>query len=158
MRLYIKQRVFSIGDTYNVYDEWGNEFFYVKSELFSFLAKIHLCDNTGKEVFLIKRKMSFWGAQYEVYSGEILCAVINQKVRFLRSELNISSQYGDFVVDGDFFSHNFRIYNNNSLIGEVRKAYLSWGDSYELDICSGADPAFFTALVIAIDNCMHNED
>ncbi len=158
MKLYIKQRVFSIGDKYDVCDEWGNPVYHVESQVFAFLDKIHIFDMKGKELFFIKRKMSFFGAIYEIYNGNILCAQIQQRIRFLRSQLDINSQYGQFTIEGDFFSHDFSIYNGNTLVGTVQKAYFSWGDSYQLDISSYSDPAFFTTLVIAIDNCLHNED
>lgn len=157
MKLYIKQRVFSIGDTYDVYDEWGNVFYQVKSEVFSLMDRIHIYDTRGNEVFFIRRRFAFFGAVYEIYQGDNLCAQVQQRLRFFRSELDVSSQYGEFVVEGEPFAHDFTIYNGNQAIGRVTKAYLSWGDSYELDISSYADPAFFTTLVVAIDNCLHND-
>jgi uncharacterized protein YxjI len=36
MKLMIKQRVFSWGDTYDIYDEFGNAKYLVKAEVFSF--------------------------------------------------------------------------------------------------------------------------
>ena len=36
MKLCIKQRVFSWGDTYDIYDENGNEKYLVKEEIFTF--------------------------------------------------------------------------------------------------------------------------
>lgn len=56
MTLYIKQRVFSIGDTYHVYDVNQEPVFEVRSEIFTLGAKIHLYNMAGEELFYIKRR------------------------------------------------------------------------------------------------------
>ena len=51
MKLCIKQRVFSWGDTYDVYDEWGNARYYVKAEIFAIGHQIHVYEKqSGREV------------------------------------------------------------------------------------------------------------
>ena len=36
MKLYLQQKVFSIGDKFTLYDESGNERYFVQGEIFSF--------------------------------------------------------------------------------------------------------------------------
>ena len=55
MKLLIKQRVFSWGDTYDVYDEAGNVKYVVKAEVFSFGHQLHVLDVSGNEVGRISR-------------------------------------------------------------------------------------------------------
>lgn len=43
-KLYIKQKVFSFGDKYNIYNESGQPVFSVQGEVFTFGAKIHIYD------------------------------------------------------------------------------------------------------------------
>lgn len=47
MRLLIKQRVFSWSDTYDVYDEEGNEKYFIKNEIFSFFHPKYELDYNG---------------------------------------------------------------------------------------------------------------
>lgn len=158
MKLYIKQKIFSIGDKYDVYDENGNLFFDVSNELFTIGAKIHIKDTRGQELYYLRRGLTFMCGRFEVYRGPILCAVIQQEFRFFKPKLHISSEYGEFDIEGDFFSWDFEIVKDGFLFGRVSKQLLSWSDTYELYVPEGNDPAFFAALVIAIDNLLHNNN
>jgi uncharacterized protein YxjI len=158
MKLYIKQRIFSLGDKYDIYDANENVVFDVKSELFTIGAKLHLCDTQGRELYYIKRKLTFMLAQFEIYQNNFLCAAINQEFSLFHKKLNVESSLGNFSIDGDFFSMDYDITKNGNYFGSIHKKWLSWGDSYELDIPDSRDAAFLCALVIAIDNCLHNEN
>lgn len=158
MKLYIKQRVFSLGDKYDIYDANENVVFDVKSELFTIGAKLHLYDLNGQELYYIKRRITFFLAKYEIYRNNTLCASISQEFTLFKSKLNVDSCYGSFTLNGDFFSMDYEIYKDGLYFGSVRKKWLSWGDSYELDIPEAENAGFFCAFVIAIDNCMHNEN
>lgn len=158
MKLYIKQKVFSIGDSYNILDENGNAVFFVKSELFTLAAKLHLNDAAGNELYYIKKKITLFLSKYEIYQGNSLCAVISQKMTFMKSRMMVDSNMGSYEIEGDFLSMNYIIKKNGMLFGSLSKKFLSWGDSYELDIPNQTDAAFVCAMVIAIDNCLHNEN
>lgn len=158
MKLYIKQKAFSIGDKYNVYDVNQNIVFNVKSEIFTIGDKLHLLDTLGNELYYIRRRITFMLARYEIYSKNTLYAVVSQQFTFFKPKLVVESAYGRFDINGNFLSMNFDITKNGSYFGSVHKKWLSWGDSYELDIPHNEDAAFFCALVIAIDNCLHNDN
>lgn len=158
MKLYIKQRIFSLGDKYDIYDSNNNVVFDVESELFTIGAKLHLLDTSGNELYYIRRRITFMLARYEIYSMNNLYAVVSQEFSFFKSKLVVESSYGDFEINGDFMSMDYEITRNGLYFGSVHKKWLSWGDSYELDIPNNEDVAFFCALVIAIDNCLHNEN
>ncbi|HHU73013.1 MAG TPA: hypothetical protein GXZ28_00100 [Clostridiales bacterium] len=158
MKLYIKQRIFALGDKYDIYDGNGNVVFDVKSELFTIGAKLHLFDRQGREIYFIRRRITFLLAKYEIYQGNQLCATINQEFAFLRKKLNVQSSLGNFEVNGDILSMDYTITRNGQYFGSIHKKWLSWGDTYELDIPYEEYAGFFCALVIAIDNCMHNEN
>ncbi len=158
MKLYIKQKVFSIGDKYDVYDEYGNVYFNVKSEIFTIGDKLHLYDLQNQELFYIRRRITFLCARYEIYRGSQLCAEIQQEFRFFKAKLDISSTYGNYSIEGDLWARSFTIYRDGFPVGGVEKKFLSWSDTYEMNIAENEDCAFFAALVIAIDNCLHNEN
>lgn len=158
MKLYIKQRVFAIGDKYNIYNEEEQLVYCVRSQLISFGAKLFLMDEQEREQYFIKQRITFFLKEYEIYKENRLCACIEQKLSFLKSKLTIKSTYGDFEVHGNLWGMDYEIQKDGVYFGAVHKALLSWGDSYELDIPEETDPAFFVAIVIAIDNCLHNEN
>ena len=70
MRLLIKQRVFALTDTYDVYDEDGNPKYFVKNELLSILHRIHVRDKNGHEIGSIHQKFTFFLGQSFLVWGE----------------------------------------------------------------------------------------
>lgn len=158
IRLYIKQKVFSIGDSYNVVNESGQPIFTVQSEVFTFGAKIHLYDMTGYELFFIEQKLFKFLPEYHIYAGDNNCAIVKKEFAFFTPKLNITSQFGDYTFEGNFLAMDFAILNNGNLVGELHKKWLSFGDAYELTIYDENNAPFFCALAIAIDHCLHNEN
>ncbi len=156
MKLYIKQKVFSIGDRYNVTDGDGNVIFSVQGEIFTWGSKLHIFDASGSEVFFITRKLLRFMPEYAIYSGGVQCATIHKRFTLFSHSISIESQYGMFEINGDIWGMCFDIMCNGSLLGRIDKKWLSWGDSYCLAVQDDSNAAFFVAIVIAIDNCIHN--
>lgn len=55
MQLLIKQRVFSWSDTYDIYDEQGNQKYFVKNEFISLGHRLHVYDAAHNELGLSNR-------------------------------------------------------------------------------------------------------
>jgi len=157
LKLYIKQKVFSLTDKYNICDELGNTVFQVKRELLTLGAKFHVCDTSGNELYFISQKLLTFLAEYNIFKGPLQYARVKKQLTLLKPKINVESQYGNFEISGNVFSMNFEILCDGRYVGSLTKKWLSWGDSYELDIENEDDPAFFCCLAIAIDNCLHNE-
>jgi uncharacterized protein YxjI len=92
-----------------------------------------LSDATGKEVATIKKRFTLF-----------------------HHKLDILSDFGDFVIDGDLFAHRFSITSNGKIVVDFSKKWVSWGDSYEISIFPEEHVDFYLALVIMIDNCLHD--
>ncbi|MFA9380121.1 MAG: LURP-one-related/scramblase family protein [Acetanaerobacterium sp.] len=158
MTLYIKQKFFSLGDKFSITDQNSEPVFEVVGQIFAIGAKLHLYDMLGRELYYVEQKVFRFLPQYYIYEQGTQCAVVNKEFTFFRPSLSVSSSYGDLRIDGDFFSMSFSIYLNGGLIGAISKEFFSFTDFYRLDIPDGTNAAFFCALVIAIDNCLHNGD
>jgi len=156
MKLYIKQRIFALGDKYDILDQDGNAYIHVESEIFSFGAKIHLYDMNGQELLFIRQKLFRFLPVYDIYKGNTLCASLRKEFTFFAPRLTIDSVYGNFEIRGDLLSMDFDIMTNGAFIGSISKEWFRLSDCYELNIADGTDDAFFSALTIAIDNCLHN--
>ncbi len=158
MTLYIRQKFFSIGDKFNITNQNSEAMFEVQGQVFTLGAKLRLYDLQGRELYYVEQKVFRFLPQYYIYEQGRQCAVVNKELTFFRPRLSIQSSYGSIAVDGDFFSMNFSVFLNGGLIGAISKELFSFTDFYRLDIPDGANAAFFCALVIAIDNCLHNGD
>lgn len=158
MTLYIKQKVFSFTDRYNIYTEDEQAVYEVYRKPFTWGAQIHINDLAGNEVLFIKRKVTFLLAEYEIYEGQTLRAVVNQEFSMFRPRLTISSPDGQLELEGQAFGMNFSILRSGYEMGSIEKAWFTFGDSYRLEVRNAVDAPFFCALVIAIDNCLHNDN
>jgi uncharacterized protein YxjI len=155
VKYYIKQKVFSIGDKYEIYDENETPVFNVKGEIFTIGSKLHLYDLNDKELYYIKRRVFTFLPKYEIYQDDKLIANATKQFTFFVSRITIESDLGNFEIDGDFISHEYTIYCDGQQVASIHKKWLSWGDSYEIEISDKDHISFYLALVITIDNCMH---
>ena len=149
MKLYMKQKVFSIGDQFTVWDANGNDRYNVQGEIFSLGKKLHVNDTSGREVALIKRELFTILPTFHVYQNGMEVAKIYKEFTLFKPKYFVSGLGWD--VDGHFLDHDYEISKNGRLIARVSKAWISWGDSYEIDIADGMDEAVTLAVVLAID-------
>lgn len=152
MKLYIKQKVFSWRDKFTVKDEAGNDRYFVEGELFSWGKKLHVTDLGGNEVAFIQQKVFSFLPRYFVYVGGEEVAEIVKEFSILRPKYSIEGLGWD--INGDFWSHNYMITKNGNPIVTISKEWMTWGDSYELDIADPDDETVALAVVLTIDCVM----
>lgn len=156
---YIRQKVFSFGDKYNVFDVNENLLYKVQGEVFTFGAKLHLCSPDGTELLYIEQELFHMMPRYSLYCRGVLVASIRKRFTLFGHSLTVESGYGHFEIDGSVFGMDFTIAFNGRVVGTISKEWLTWGDTYRLHIADDwGDPPFLCAMLIAIDNCVHNEN
>ena len=158
MKYYIKQKVFSFGDKFYIYDESGNEIFYVQGEVFSFGKKLHVYDIIGNEVAYIEQRLFAFFPKYTIYKGDEAIAEITKEFSFFKQEYTVDGP--GWSVLGDFFDHEYEISRNGAPVAEVSKKWFTFGDAYEIFINedSGADEVTVLATVLVIDACIEAQN
>ena len=149
MKLYIREKVFSWGDKFTVKDQYGNDKYLVQGEVFSFGKKLHVYDMTGREVAFIKQELWSFLPKYYVFCNGNQVAEIRKEFTFLFPKYSIAGL--GWEISGSFWEHNYEIVKSGTPIGSIRKEWMSWGDSYELDIANPADELVALAVVLTID-------
>ena len=152
MKLYIKQKVFSWGDKFTVKDELGNDRYIVEGEIFTFGKKLHVYDLQGREVAFIQQEVWSWMPRFYVFCGGRQVAEIKKKFTFLFSKYTIEGL--GWEIDGSFMGHDYEITRNGQPIVSIRKEWMTWGDSYELNIANPSDEIVALAVVLTIDCVM----
>lgn len=149
-RLYMKQKVFSLRDRFTIKDEAEQDRYYVEGEIFTIGKKLHICDMGGNEVAFVQQKVFSFLPRFFVFVNGVQVAEIVKEFTFLRPRYRIDGP--SWRVEGDFWAHDYDILdaNGSSVVG-VHKVWLSWGDSYELDIARREDEVQALATVLAID-------
>ncbi len=149
MKLMIKQKVFSWGEKFTVYDEAGSEKYKVQGEVFTLGKKLHVYDLAGTEVVYIQQKiMSFLPRFFVTVLGKEV-AEIKAKFSILRPKYQIDGL--NWQVEGNFTGHDYAVYAENGPVVEIRKEWLTWGDTYVLNIADPEHELAALAIVLAID-------
>lgn len=154
MQLMIKQRVFSLVDTYDIYDENQNVKYKVKAKFFSVGHKLTVTDAQDRVIAEIKQKLiSIMPTFYVEQNGNLL-GTIKQKMSMFRPKYELD--YKGWKVEGDFMHWNYDVYGPLGQIIHIRKKLIAWGDTYFIDFNNDEDELPGILLVIAIDaaNCI----
>lgn len=152
MKLYIKQKIMSLNDSFSIYNEQGEEVYRVEGKLLSLGKKFHVYDNSGREVLYIEQELLSLLAKYNIFIGDQLAAVVNQKLSLLKPKYSIEGL--DWQIKGDYLAHNYTIREDDRAIAVISKAFLAWSDTYEIDILDNDYADVLLGIVIVIDAVM----
>ena len=149
MKLYMREKVFTLNERFTVRDEWGNDKYYVEGEFFSLGKKLHLLNTHGEEVAFIRQELLTLMPRYTV-------SVAGRELATIRKEFTLFFQrYAidglGWEVDGSVMMHDYVITKNGRTIVRITKEWFTWGDSYVLDIADPADELVALAVVLTID-------
>jgi len=158
MRFLVKQKIFSFGDNFVIKDDHGNDHFIVKGKVFSLGDKLKIYDLMGQELFYIEQKLMRLLPQYTIYRSGQAVATVKKDFSFFKPRFSIWSVYGSYTIQGDFWGMNFSIIKNGRWVAQVSKKWLSFRDTYGVDIADDENYAFILALVIVIDQVLHDDN
>ena len=148
MKLYIRQKVFSWRDKFAVKDEYQNDRWFAQGEIFTLGRKLHVYDAGGSEVAFIRQKLMTFLPRYYIEVGGVVYEFVKE-FTLLRPKYTIRNL--DWVIDGNFWEHEYSVSNSRGDVMRISKAWLSWGDFYELDIAEGQDELLCLCVALAID-------
>ena len=152
MKLYIKQKVFSWGEKFTVKDAYGYDKYIVEGEIFSWGRKLHVYNTAGNEVAFIKQEVWSFLPRYYVFCGNEQVAEIVKEFTFLFPKYSVEGLGWD--IEGRFMAHDYEITKNGQIIVSISKEWMTWGDSYELNIRNPEDEIVALAVVLTIDCVM----
>lgn len=154
MQLCIKQRVFSWGDTYDIYDETGEARYYVKAEVFTLGHQIHVYDKRNdRQIGAIHQKLFTFLPQFEIVIDGRVVGTIRREFSWFRPRYQVDFQ--GWQVEGDLMQWDYTVYQGDRTVMTISKELFRWGDTYVMNYQSLADEIPGLLLVIAIDaaNC-----
>ncbi len=149
MKLYMKQKVFSWADKFSIADEYGNTRYYVEGELFSWGKKLHIFNRSGQEVAFIQQKIMSWLPRYIVEINGVTVATVVKEISFFQPSYHVEGL--PWQMKGDFWSHNYVMYDGRRDIMRLSKAWFTWGDSYELEIYDPGKELLCLCVALAVD-------
>lgn len=151
MKMFIKNKFFTMSGNSTVKDENGRDLFKLKSSFFSIRRKKRIFDLDGNLKYYVKNKLlNFFTRSTYIYSADKQ-KLAKLKNRAFKSGYDVLG-YGDEIkIDGWLYS-GCTIYKNGEAIGKVSAKVISLADNYEVEVGDNEDAAFIVAMIIAMDN------
>lgn len=152
MNLFIKQRVFSWGDKFTIYDENGNDLYHVQGEVFSFGKKLHVYNLSGEEAAYIERKPFSFLPKYIIHINGAEIATVVKEFTFFRQAYSIEGL--GWSVEGNFFAHEYTVSSDSETVASVSKEWFTLGDAYAINVAKKPDELAALCVVLVIDACL----
>jgi uncharacterized protein YxjI len=152
MKLCVRQKTFTWGDKFTVFDEYGHPRYYVEGEVFTLGKKLHVYDADGNEVAFIERKLFTWMPRYVITAGGNAIAEVVREFSFASQKYAVDGP--GWRVEGDFFAHSYTITENGRLVATIEKEWFTWGDVYSVEYGDGREEVIVLAVVLSIDAAM----
>ena len=153
MKVYIKNKLWSIGGGSSVVDENKNDVFKVKGRAFSITKVKYICDLQDKRLFKVRNKwFNFFVHKAYIYDeNKRKIATVKDKFFNTKGEYFVLGYKDEIKIQGNFFGLNSQILKNGETVGNINRQFSVISDAFELDADQDELP-FLVALVIAIDN------
>ena len=149
MKLYMKEKVFFFHDRFTIRDESGRDKYFVEGEFLSLGKRLHLLNAHGEEVALIRQELFTLMPRFTVSVAGREIASIRKEFTFFFQRYVIDGL--GWEVEGSIWEHRYEIRKNGRTIVAIDKEWMTWGDSYCLDIADPRDELLVLAVVLTID-------
>lgn len=156
MRYLVRERIFSFSDSFTIDDENGRPCYEIVGKVFSIGNKLNLYDMQGRALIYIEQKVFRFLPEYTIYEDNSVVAKVQKELTFFKPKFTINSSYGHFTIEGDIFAYNFNIMKNGKSVAWVSKKFMSFSDTYSVDIVDEENQAFILGLVIVLDQIHHD--
>lgn len=152
MKLYLKQKVFKFLDHYDVYDEEQNVIFTVNQK-FRFLGfHADVIAKEGFSSFEIDKEVFRFLPKYILTFEDGEQIILNFRFSLLQRKIDVETTFGNLFVRGNYWDLDFDVLKEQEVIATISKKWLSWGDTYEIDVYNEKYASEVLGIVIAIDS------
>lgn len=158
MRYRMREKLFSIGGRYTIQDAEGRDVFLVEGKVLSIGDKLRFLDMEGNELAFISQKMLSFKPRYELYRGGEKFAEVIKEFTFFKNRFTLDLPGpNDFTIQGDFIDREYSFDREGRTVARVSKKFLSFADSYSIDIEEGQDDIAILAACVVIDLVLHEK-
>ncbi len=158
MRYVIKEKFWSWGDDFYIFDDQKRKVLFVDGEAFSWGDKLSVQDLNGNELAFISQKLLSFMPTYEIYRDGALFAQVKKEFNWFKKEFTLDVPGpNDYTIVGSFWLHNYEFTRSGRCVARVSKAVWAWSDTYGIEIADGEDDVAILCAAIVIDQVLHDE-
>lgn len=158
MQYVIKEKFWSWGDDFHIYDAQQNPLFHVDGQAFSWGDKLAFKDMQGNELAFISQKLLSWMPRYEIYRDGKLFAEVSKDFSWFEKKFTLDVPGpNDYSIEGSFWLHDYTFARQGRTVATISKAYWAWTDTYGVETLDGEDDVSILCAAIVIDQVLHDE-
>ncbi|MDT2739723.1 LURP-one-related family protein [Enterococcus canintestini] len=154
-KLYIKQKVFSIGEKFNVTDADQEPLYHVQGSFLKIPKQFTIFDRDDHVIGEITKKVLALLPQFTVMIDDEAAIVIKKELTLFKARYHIEAD--GISVQGNWWDMDFEVVKDGLQIAVINKRWVSWGDTYEVTVFDERYEKLIVALVVAID-CVKADD
>jgi uncharacterized protein YxjI len=161
VRYILKERIFSLRESYYIRNEQGDNLLEVTGRLIGLRDKLTLRDLGGNEVATVTKHLIALRPTYTIARPSQPDATVKKDfINILREGFSVDMAGGlpDLRIQGDIFEHDYSIARQGVTVAQVAKKWISLRDSYMVDVADGEDPVLLLACAIVVDRITHEEE
>jgi uncharacterized protein YxjI len=153
MRYIMRERVFRLGDDFDIMDESGRPVFHVDGKVFTLHNTLIMRGGDGNEVATVRKQLTALRPSYEITRyGQELATVRKKLFTVLGDRFTIDIPGpDDYEVKGDIFEHEYTISRGGEVVATVSKHWVSLSDTYAVDTAPGQDDVLILASILVLD-------
>ena len=156
--LYAKQKVFKIEDHYPIMDENGEAVYQVDQNFKFFGYEVHVSRADGTPVFVITQELLKFLPTFHVRFENGDTMTIKSRISFLKKKIDVEYSEENLSITGDVWDWDFALREGEREVASVTRKFLTWGDTFTLDIFDDAYSDVVVAAMIAIDRLIDIEE
>lgn len=150
-KLYIKQKLLSITNKYDVCKEDGTSVYWVEGNI---TGLNYTVSKNDEEIFSFKKKLVSITPEYKIYKGSEEVGEFKKKIKLSKPEMNGSFNGENISILGDLTGFHYTISVNGTVIGKVDSEKMILGDVYAISILDSAKTDLVVICGILVDNSL----
>jgi len=161
MRYTLKERIFSLRESYYIQDENGQNAFEVRGRLLSLRDSLTLHDLASGETVKIQEKMLSLRPVYTIDRPNLPDVSVRKDfINLLRDgfTIDLPGDQADLRIQGNILDMSYTISREGTTVAEASKKWISLRDSYVVDVAAGEDPVLIIACAIIVDRIAHEDE
>jgi uncharacterized protein YxjI len=149
----IRERLFDIGDDFDINDGEGRKVFHVDGKALSLRDRLVIEDTAGREVASVHRQLVALRRTYAIeIAGEKAAQLRKKLFTPFRDSYTIDVPGPeDLEMKGDLLEHEYEVERGGRRVATVSKRWFSLRDTYAVDVEQGEDDLLILAAVLAVD-------
>lgn len=155
MKYKIKQKIFSLASKFRIKNEFDEDMYIVEGKVLSIGKKLRLYDLNQNELVYIEQQLFKLLPLYKIYINGELKASIKKKFTLFKPEFEIISDYGNYMIKGNFINHEYQIFLNGKVVATISKGWFTLSDTYGVEVSDDENQPFMLSLVIVLDQVSH---